>query len=194
MILSQEGEVAEKVTSCFEGLPLVVDLDGTLIETDLSLLSSRRYVGWKLWRVLPIFYLLLKGRAILKAFLCKRVLIDVASLPYNDAVLRLIFSEKQKGRPIVLATGSYLTQAKEIADYLGVFDYVFGSHGTINLIGLEKRDLLLTFWGKQGFDYLGNSQSDLPIWAVARYAYLVKPKRGVERKARALGNVVQLID
>ncbi|MBY0263816.1 MAG: hypothetical protein K2P90_00055 [Holosporales bacterium] len=186
--------MTEKVLSCFEGLPLVVDLDGTLIETDLSLLSCRLYVGWKFWRLLTIFYLLLKGRAILKAFLCKRVLIDVASLPYNASVLCLIRSERKKGRPIVLATGSYLTQAKAVADYLGVFDYVFGSHGTINLIGLEKRNLLLTFWGKHGFDYLGNSHSDLSIWAVARHAYLVKPNRGVEKKARALGNVVQLMD
>ncbi len=62
-----------------------------------------------------------------------------------------------------------------------------------NLSGTCKRDVLVTSYGEGGFDYVGNSFDDLPVWHSARQAYIVNPLPGVERATRHLGNVVQVV-
>jgi 4-hydroxybenzoate polyprenyltransferase len=70
---------------------------------------------------------------------------------------------------------------------------VYATEGKTNLSACAKRDLLLHIYGKQGFDYAGNSRDDLPVLAEARHAYLVNPERGVAFKAQGQGNVEQVL-
>jgi len=68
-------------------LPLCVDLDGTLVKTDilfesvLALLKSNPLCIL----LLPIWFL--KGKANVKRQLARRVTLDVARLPYNQEFL-----------------------------------------------------------------------------------------------------------
>jgi HAD superfamily hydrolase (TIGR01549 family) len=116
-------------------LPLVVDLDGTLIKTDLLFESffdalSRRHVA--------LFNRDLSKRLTrngIKRHLLSFCDIDHDNLPYNEDVLRLIAEARSAGRRVYLATASDRFHAEKVAQSLQLFDGVFASDDTINLKG-----------------------------------------------------------
>lgn len=174
-------------------LPLVVDLDGTLLRSDLlheSLFALvRQHPGLALAPLAWVW----GGRAAFKARIAQHAALDATSLPYDAAVLDLLRAEKSKGRRLVLATASFESYARAVAAHLDLFDEVIASSATHNLKAAAKRDALLDRYGEKGFDYIGNDWADVPVWAAARQAYLVNPSSGVERRARAGGNVAQVL-
>lgn len=174
-------------------LPLIVDLDGTLLRSDLLLETGMAFVRHKPLSLFKPFAWLIKGKVVLKERLANATDIDVSVLPYDPEVIALIETERCNGRPVVLATASYHTLAERIAEHLQLFDQVLASDSERNLSAYRKRDLLVEIYGEQGFDYVGNSNDDVPVWAVARKAYVVNPEPGVERDALAQGNVEQVI-
>lgn len=172
-------------------VPLCVDLDGTVLKTDLlleSLLALARSQFWALFLV-PFWWM--HGKARLKDELARRVLPDPSTLPYRQDVLDWLGGEKTGGRRLILVTGSHERLAQSVADHLGLFDEVIATTSTHNLVGTSKRDLLVERLGSQEFDYAGDAQVDLPVWAVARSAIVVAASSSVERAARAHGNVSQ---
>ena len=131
---SQQQSTTLAAPSCLLP-PLVVDLDGTLVKTDLlieSLFSLLRQEPLSLF-ALPFW--LLKGRTHLKHEIARRVRLDVASLPYRTVLLENLRVEHEKGRSIVLATASDEGLAQQVADHLKLFDSVLASDGRTNLSG-----------------------------------------------------------
>ena len=61
--------------------PLIVDLDHTLIETDLLFLSSLAVLVRRPWMVFHYFFWLWKGKGYLKDKLVKRFEINIHELP-----------------------------------------------------------------------------------------------------------------
>lgn len=143
---------------------LCVDLDGTLIHSDLlweSLMSAIKHQPMTLLR-LPIW--LLRGRAHLKRQLALSSALDVASLPYREEVVSLVREEYARGRQVVLATAADASLASAVAAHLGVFTTVLASDGQVNLKGTAKAALLVHTFGAQQFDYIGDSAADVPVW------------------------------
>ncbi|RMP21651.1 Prenyltransferase, UbiA family [Pseudomonas coronafaciens pv. atropurpurea] len=173
--------------------PLVVDLDGTLLSSDMLFETAMAFIRHHPLQVLRIFAWLLRGKASLKQGLALGTDIDVTLLPYHAAVIDYIQTQRQSGRLVVLATACHDTLASRIATHLQLFDQVLASDGLINLSAHRKRDLLVSLYGEGGFDYIGNSRDDLCVWKVSRQSIVASPLAGVERKARALGNVAQVI-
>lgn len=173
--------------------PLVVDLDGTLIRTDFLHEAALRYLkhGWRPFLQLPSW--LLQGKSVLKERLADAVRLDVSRLPYNSEVILLIEDAKRNGRTVVLATASPKRFADEVSSHLGLFDTVMATEGDVNLKADRKRDRLVDAFGQKGFDYVGDSRVDLPVWGAAANAYLVAPAAVVERLARSHGNVKAVI-
>jgi phosphoserine phosphatase len=174
-----------------ESIPLVVDLDGTLLRTDLLLESALRLIKQKPWLVLWMPLWLLRGRAYLKREIFQRVQIDVSLLPSNEELLAWLRDEKSRGRRLILATASDYQQACSVAEPFGLFDTVLGSDGQRNLKGRAKLKTIVDVCGEE-FDYVGNSRADLAIWRGCRHAILVNASRGVERSARRAGNVMRV--
>lgn len=174
-------------------IPLVIDLDGTLLRSDLLLETGMLFVRSRPLSLVKLFAWLLKGRSVLKEGLAHATHIDVSVLPYDSAVVELIESARRNGRAVVLATASHHSLAERIAEHLQLFDRVLASNAERNLSAHSKRDLLVECYGEGGFDYAGNSHDDIPVWAAARQAYVVNPESGVERRARAQGNVERVI-
>jgi 4-hydroxybenzoate polyprenyltransferase len=170
------------------GTPLVVDLDGALLRSDLLVETGLLLLRDRPRQMLLPFGWLTRGKAFLKHKLAERADLDVTVLPYDEAVLAFIREAHAQGRQVVLATASHERLAGEVARHLGVFDEVLASHSGLNLAGEAKRDALLARYGEKGFDYLGNSRDDLPVWRVARKAFAANASPGCEKKARALGN------
>jgi len=172
-----------------ESVPLVVDLDGTLVRTDTlqeSLLSLLHYRPWAVFR---LFGWVREGRAQLKQHLAKAIRLNPETLPLNNELLAWLIEQKALGRRLVLATGADSSIAIAIAARVGIFDEIFSSNGTHNLTGPRKAMALQTRFGEKGFDYVGDSRKDLPVWEHARRAILVNPTRSVASQAAAVSQI-----
>ena len=169
--------------------PLVVDLDGTLLRSDLLMETAMAFLRSQPLQVFKMLGWLFKGKAALKEGLAQATEIDVSVLPYDPQIIEIIQAEKANGRMIVLATASHVSLAERIAEHLQLFDLVLASNANRNLSGNNKRDLLVAHYGEGGFDYIGNSKDDLPIWKVSRQAYVVNPDTGVESRVTAMTRV-----
>ncbi len=167
-------------------LPVCVDLDGTLVKTDLLLETFINVVknDWvNLFRV-PFWFFL--GKATAKEKLAKISSIDPATIPYNEKLLEYLKKERSNGREIVLATASDRRIAGQIALHLGIFDDVVASDGITNLKGKAKANALVERYGERGFAYVGNSRCDLNVWRQANSAILVNTGRSVPKAAAGL--------
>jgi phosphoserine phosphatase len=167
-------------------LPLVLDLDGTLIHTDTFHEMMARLFYTKPWLLILLPFWFMRGRPYAKRRLTELCDLSPQGLPYNVSLLSFAKQEAQKGRPLILATGSDQTMARKVAEHLGLFQEVIGSDGIINMTGLHKRQALLERFGNQGFDYAGDSLKDLYVWEVSRMALVVHPKKGVLKKVQTL--------
>jgi len=171
-------------------IPLCIDLDGTLIRTDMLFESAAALLRQKPWLVLTMPRWLMQGKATLKQEIASRVSIDPALLPYNEDFLEWATAEHARGRTLVLATASDRQLANAIARNLALFTTVIASDGHTNQKGVTKLVSLTALYG-QDFAYAGNSASDLPIWQGCEEAILVSASPAVARTARTQGNVTQ---
>ena len=155
-------------------VPLCVDCDGTLVRTDLLHESTFALLRTSVLQFLLLPLWMLRGKAFLKQQLAARVSLDASVLPYNTELVEFIRNERAHGRQIVLATASPRPFATAVADYLGLFDRIEATDARENLAGPAKAKRLLDIFGERGFDYVGNSRADLPIWRVSRQALVVQ--------------------
>lgn len=179
--------MTETVTNV--SVPLVIDLDGTLLRTDLlheSALQLLRDVP-QLAFALPAW--LAGGKAVMKRRIADRVSLDARTLPYDERVVAWIKEQRESGRTIVLCTASDAKFARQIAEHLRLFDDVIASDGTTNLSAQRKADVLSARFGERGFDYAGNSRADLPVWKQSRNAIVVAAPCAVSEAARRVATV-----
>lgn len=151
-----------------QNVPLVVDLDGTLLRTDLLLESFLELIKRNFLYLFVVPFWLLKGRAWLKHQIAARVDLDVKTLPYSETFIEFLKEQKQAGRHLVLCTASDQTLAKQVADYLGLFNEVLASSPEMNLKGIKKAEVLESTYGPGRFDYAANAVEDLAVWEKAR--------------------------
>lgn len=174
--------------------PLCVDLDGTLLDSDLLVESGVAFILANPLHALELLgCLVFGGKVGLKARIANEVSLDVASLPYNKSVLAVIEAEKAKGRQIILVTASHVSYARSIAEHLQIFDRVLGTED-VNLSSHRKAQRLIAEYGDKGFDYMGNASVDLPVWKHARKAWVVNASKAVVRQAEIQGNVEKVIN
>jgi 4-hydroxybenzoate polyprenyltransferase/phosphoserine phosphatase len=172
--------------------PLAVDLDGTLLKTDLlieSVLALVRKQPWYLF-MLPLW--LARGKACLKHEVARRVSLDVATLPWRTETIAYLRQQRGEGRSLVLATGADERIAHQVSDYLKLFDLVLATDATTNLCGEAKRSALVSRFGERGFDYAadgGNAHKDLAVWRSAQHAVLVNPSAHLRKAAAKVSKV-----
>jgi 4-hydroxybenzoate polyprenyltransferase len=172
--------------------PLCVDLDGALIRCDalaeglLTLVSRPHLLGRLPWRTAE--------RAELKRQVGLHCNLKPETLPYNTELLTFLRQEKMKGRRLILATAADSRNAHAIADHVGLFDEVVASDGRRNLKGAAKAKELVGRYGHKGFDYVGNSRTDLAVWGEAAGIFLVNASSSVTRLARKIGPVLGEFD
>ena len=163
--------------------PLVVDLDGTLIHSDMLHESALRLFRDNPFKTLRIPFLLLKGNAFLKRYLASQTDFDPQTLPYNEELIEWLKQERVAGRRLILCTASDRKIADLIACHLGIFDEVIASDGVLNIAGENKAAALVQRFEYQGYDYVGNSHKDLPVWSQAHRAVVVNGSTELIKKA-----------
>lgn len=159
--------------------PLVIDLDGTLIRSDLLIESFFVLMASKPFAALKSLGSLGIGKAALKARIADNAVIDLHTLPMNETLLDLIRVERKNGRKVFLASASNRLYVEALADHLGIFDGVFYSDGERNLSGRTKAQILVEAFGRGGFDYAGNSCADIPVWECARAILVVNASKSL---------------
>jgi 4-hydroxybenzoate polyprenyltransferase/phosphoserine phosphatase len=156
-----------------------VDLDGTLIKTDILYESIIKLVTTNPLYVFALLFWLLRGKAELKEEVAKRIKLDASLLPYRAALMEYLRKEQRGGRKLVLATASNERTARTVNEHLQIFDEVLASDATRNLGAHRKRDRLVSLYGERGFDYAGNGHADIPVWRAARNKIIVEPRKHV---------------
>jgi 4-hydroxybenzoate polyprenyltransferase len=180
--LARSGEDAPELT------PLVSDLDGTLFATDSLFEGVMTLIKRSPWSVLWMaIWLIRGGKARLKFQVASRVRLLPESLPYRIEVVEYLRTERAAGRKIVLATAADQTIAYDVAAHLGCFDEILSSTQFINLKGTRKRDELVARFGLRGFDYIGDSKADAPVWAASRIAHVAGLMTRLPRAVLAAG-------
>lgn len=165
-------------------LPLAVDLDHTLVRTDVGIesLVSLAFTRPKLLLLSLLWGL--RGLAHAKRRIFQSVTLSFESFPQNSEVVQFVRAEKERGRKVILVTASDQGIADLGADLFGCFDEAVGSNGETNLKGSNKADYLVKRYGERGFVYVGDSHADLSVWKRAGGAVVVDYLGG-ERIAEA---------
>lgn len=175
--------------------PLVVDLDGSLLLTDVLYESFLDVLLLGFRANFAVVRAMANGKAAVKHHLAQASDLDYTTFPYNTCVMDLVRAAKAQGRKVYLATAANAKHAKAIADHLGVFDGWFASDAKTNLSGCSKAEVLTAAFGENGFDYIGDGPSDFPVWEVADKAYGVGLSNSVKSRLVALkGDYVELDD
>lgn len=156
-------------------IPLVSDLDGTLIYSDVSVVSALKMLRKKPYILLLLPFIKLLGKHFFKRKAAACTSINIPALPYIQPTLDLLISARQQGRSTVLATASLTEYGEAVQAHLGIFDYVFGSDKHINLRSHNKLAKLEQEFGKGNFDYIGDSMADIAVWRGCRKGYAVNP-------------------
>ena len=159
-------------------VPLCVDLDGTLLRTDMLLESLLAMIREHPACVLRVPFWMVRGKAYLKSQVATRVDFSSCHLPLNEEVMQYVREQRDK-RMTVLVTGTHQSLANAVASQLDLFDEVIGSSSEVNLTSHRKRDLLQGRFGDKGFDYIGNDTDDLDVWPAANEAMVVSTPSGL---------------
>ena len=170
--------------------PLIVDLDHTLIDTDLLFLSSLGVLTKSPGLIAHYFFWLWKGKGYLKDQLVKRFEINIPELPYNESVISYIMKRKKEGSKIVLATASHKNYAFAVAKHLQIFDDVMASNKDFNLSSHNKANSLVKRFGEKNFDYMGDHIRDLPVWEVSRLSIIVNATNRIITSTKHLKTLV----
>ncbi len=171
-----------------ERTPLCVDLDGSLIRSDLLVESALALLSRRPFTLFTMLLWLLRGKANLKREIARRVELDATALPYNRDLVTWIRTEQQV-RSVVLCTASDALLAARVADHIGGFELTMCSDGIRILSGSNKAQALVDKYGERGFDYVGNAKIDLRVWKHARSAIVVAAGPHL---ARAAGRVTRV--
>lgn len=162
-------------------VPLCVDLDGTVIRSNLVhelllfLMRSRPLA------LLRLLLLALFSRVRFKARLSQLSELDPATLPYRREVLNFLAQERGRGRTILLLSYANLRTVQAVAQHLGLFADVIATHDGRNLTPSGMARLLCARFGAGRFDYAGQHAYGLGLWRTARRAILVAPSANLLR-------------
>jgi 4-hydroxybenzoate polyprenyltransferase len=171
---------------------LVVDVDGTLLRTDLlyECVAALLRRPWLL--LLAPYWLAVGGKAGLKRRLAELAAPDIDALPENAALVEWLRGQKAAGRRLALFSASDQRLVERVARRFGLFDDVLGSDGVVNRLGRRKLEAIRERFG-DNVVYAGDSRADLQVWPGCRGAVLVGPQAERLRAALPPGVAVEAV-
>ena len=148
--------------------PIVCDLDGTLIKSDLFIESLLIYIKLNFFHIFIAIYKLITQRIIFKNYITDSYKPNPNKIPFNTLLISWLEKQKKEGRDIYLVTGSTRSSIELIKSKLTIFSGIYNSSNNQNLVGSEKAKFLIKKFGREKFDYIGNSIADFKVWKFAR--------------------------
>ena len=179
------------VTQEEKPLPLAVDMDGTLILTDMSWVTIKRVLFLRPWLVPWMLFKEFTGRRThWKMKLASKLRFAPAKLVYHEEFLAWLTAEREKRDEIILCTASTRSVAVIVAEHVGLFDDVMASDAGANLAAGNKAAALVERYGMRGFGYAGNSRSDLDVWPDAGEIIVVNAPASVRKKIESKADLI----
>jgi 4-hydroxybenzoate polyprenyltransferase/phosphoserine phosphatase len=170
--------------------PLVVDMDGCLLRTDVLFEAIASGLARHPIETLLAFRFLLQGRARFKRAIAEINEVDVESLPLREDFVAHLAQERANGRELHLITAARHEIAAEVAERVGLFETVQGSTDGRNLKGAKKLAAIQERF-PEGFAYAGDSAADLKVWKEAEAIVLAGARPSVADQARRLQKPVE---
>ncbi|MEM9231240.1 MAG: UbiA family prenyltransferase [Pseudomonadota bacterium] len=168
-------------------VPLIVDLDGTFIKTDMLLETFWKGLGVDPVGTVRTALKYLSNRPKLKAELARLAPVTPETLPVDPEISAIIETARADGREVYLVSGSNEAVVQGVAGAHPLFTGAKGSDETTNLTREAKRDWLVDRFGEHGFDYIGDSSADLPVWKSARKSFVARAGIRISQKLTAQG-------
>ncbi len=168
------------------GVPLCVDLDGTLVKSDTLVDSVLAIARQHPALLVKIPGWIGQGKASFKQHVTSAVELDVEHLPYNQPLLEWLLAEHAAGRAIYLATAADRRLAERVAAHLGIFAGVLASDGATNLAGGNKLAAFRAQFGDT-FCYIGNASPDVELLKVCESPMVANPQRSLSAALRRAG-------
>ncbi len=170
--------------------PLVLDVDGTLLCTDLFFENFWAGLGQNPMATLRATFKHMRHPASLKQELVNVADLRTDLLPVNADIKALAEETITSGREVVLASASDQALVTRLAQDHGLTPQVFASDGVVNLKGAAKADALVQTYGEGGFHYAGDAAIDRAVWEHADGALIVGNHAGIARDLTAAGKQV----
>jgi len=167
--------------------PLFVDLDGTLIQEDLS--HEAFFYFFKTKPILCLYHLLIflfLGRPYLKDKISRNYTVDLSKLKKNNSCIEYLKVAKNSNRDVYLISGSHQLLVDQISNQLNLFNDVFGTHKNFNMIGKNKIAYINQKLKIFDFDYIGNSKQDLPIWKYTKKVIFTNATPSIRKQINKL--------
>lgn len=171
----------------------IVDLDGTLIKSDLLYESFIRLIKKKPYYFFHVILWLIKGKAYCKKKIAEYVDLDISTLPFQKKLIKFLKSKRDSRCKIFLYTGATEKYARQIVDHLGIFDGFLSSCSQVNLTGENKIKHIKEKFKDEPFSYIGDSREDVHIWRCSSGAVLVGAPSSLVKKVSAITSVEKII-
>jgi 4-hydroxybenzoate polyprenyltransferase len=176
-----------------EKLPLVVDIDGTFLKTDMLFEGFWLAMGKHPMETIKTAFKFVGDRARLKSEITRLAEINVELLPVNPDIVEYVEQARQDGREVIFASASNKVLVDKLAAYHGIDGDHMGSDDSINLSGKRKAAALNARFGKGQYAYAGDQRLDIDVWRDAGEAIMVghHPKEKQQLESEGI-NVIQL--
>lgn len=168
LLQAKSAGASEAEAPAADAAPLIVDVDGTLVRSDLLWEGLVQLCVRRPLRVVGLVPALLRGRAAFKAYVAREAPLQLDAVPLEPAALELIERARAEGRPVILASGADAGHMAALVARVGA-DGAWSSDGTVSLTGEAKLVRIRAAYAE--FDYVGNEVGDLPLWRAARQAF-----------------------
>tara|TARA_Y100000389_G_C17236700_1_gene400943 strand:+ start:104 stop:655 length:552 start_codon:yes stop_codon:yes gene_type:complete len=153
---------------------LAVDLDHTLIDTDMIYYGLKQLLVRKLYLFPILFFIFItKGKTYAKKYLYENSFFDIKNIPFNKPLIEYINEQKNNYDHVILISGSYYKYVQYIAEHLKMFDSFVGTNSELNMVGFNKVLHLKEKLDNPIFDYIGDNKKDIPIWELSRNVLVV---------------------
>ncbi|MDN4481753.1 UbiA family prenyltransferase [Demequina muriae] len=165
-----------------------VDLDGTLLRSDLLWEAAARHATSSGRGPFDVVRWAVRGRAHLKSELASRVPVDAGALPYRTEVVDELAGIARAGGRVILATAAARSHADPVAAHLGFVEAVLATDADgVNLRGDAKADAIEAYADGAPWTYWGDSLADVPVWRRSDAAVVVDAGRRVTQASEGLG-------
>ncbi len=161
----------------YAGLPLLVNMEGGLIATDLVWEAFFLMLGCNPFVLFMLPVWLKDGAGRVTAELLARFSPEAQWLPYHQPLLAYLRAEKQAGRRLFLATAMDVALGRQVSGHLGLFDDVVVVDGAAEPAAAVDTSAAAAGNLPPAFVYVGRTADD-PAAQNAAAVILVDPQPG----------------
>lgn len=153
----------EDTAQLHNSVPLIVDLDGTVLCSDTLLEGIAAGLFQMPFSIIGESVGAIFSVPRFKSWIFQNIDVDYEAIPANGGLIAWLTDEKTKGRTVHLVSAANQGVVDRLATRFGIFDSAHGSTETHNLKGRNKQKFIVDNFGPSAV-YAGDSRPDWHVW------------------------------